>query len=177
MSELLTTARPYAKALFEIAKDKSMLNEYFYMLKNLKILISEDQIKNILENNSFNKSYKLNILADILKDGLDENFLRFIRLLIENNRLFSISEIIALYDSYSQAEKNLKIARVDTAFELNSEQIKEIKIALEKKFNTKIEINQNQDSTLLAGAVIRVDDLVIDGSIKEQLRKLESQLI
>ena len=44
-------------------------------------------------------------------------------------------------------------------------------------FNKKIEIEQNLDSTLLAVAVVRIDDLVIDGSLREQLRKLESQLI
>ena len=35
MSELLTTARPYAKALFKSAKEQGMIDEYFIMLKNL----------------------------------------------------------------------------------------------------------------------------------------------
>ena len=74
-------------------------------------------------------------------------------------------------------EKNLKTAKIDTAFELNPDQLDAIKLVLEKRFNKKIEIEQNLDSTLLAGAVVRIDDLVIDGSLKEQLRKLESQLI
>ena len=78
---------------------------------------------------------------------------------------------------YLQEERSLKTAKIDTAFELSSEQLESVKIALEKRFNKKVVIEQNIDVTLLAGAVVRVDDLVIDGSLKEQLRKLETQLI
>ena len=76
-----------------------------------------------------------------------------------------------------QEEKSQKTAIIETAFELSAGQVKEIKSALEKRFDKKIEIKQNIDSELLAGAIVKVDDLVIDGSYKEQLRKLESQLI
>ena len=48
---------------------------------------------------------------------------------------------------------------------------------MEKRFKKEISLEQNVDPALLAGAVVRVDDLVIDGSLREQLRKLESQLI
>ena len=99
------------------------------------------------------------------------------KLLIENDRLLVISEILGLYNMYLQEERSLKTAKIDTAFELSSEQLESVKIALEKRFNKKVVIEQNIDLTLLAGAVVRVDDLVIDGSLKEQLRKLETQLI
>ena len=39
MSELLTAARPYAKALFKSAKEQNMLDQYFSMLKNLKMVL------------------------------------------------------------------------------------------------------------------------------------------
>ena len=47
MSELLTTARPYAKALFKTAKDQSTLDEYFEMLNNLNLVVNEEEVKNI----------------------------------------------------------------------------------------------------------------------------------
>ena len=177
MSELLTAARPYAKALFKSAKEQSMLDQYFGMLKNLNMVIENRDIKNILLNDSFDYKYKTSFINDVLKEGIDENFMRFISLLAENNRLSVISEVVGLYDSYLQEEKSLKIAKIDTAFELSSDQLDSIKAVLEKRFNKKIEIEQNLNSSLLAGAVVRIDYLVIDGSLKEQLRKLESQLI
>jgi F-type H+-transporting ATPase subunit delta len=134
-------------------------------------------MQNILLNDSYDSKYKISLLTEILKESSDDNFIRFVKLLVENNRLLVVAEIIGLYDNYSKAEKNLKIAKIDTAFELTDEQVETIKAALEKRFNKKIELEQNLNTTLLAGAVVRVDDLVIDGSLREQLRKLESQLI
>ena len=45
MSELLTTARPYAKALFKTAKDQSTLDEYFEMLNNLN-MVNQTRVDN-----------------------------------------------------------------------------------------------------------------------------------
>ena len=93
MSELLTTARPYAKALFKSAKEQNMLDQYFSMLKNLNMVLDNKDIKNILLNDSFDYKYKTSFISDILKEDSDENFMRFISLLAENNRLSVVSEI------------------------------------------------------------------------------------
>lgn len=176
MSELLTTARPYAKALFKSAKENNTLEKCYEMLKNLDTAVNDENIKQILSNDSYDNKYKSNLLSDILKENIDENFSRFIKLLADNSRLLVVSEIIKLFNSYLQEENNLKRAVIDTAFELSNEQIEEIKTSLENRFNKKIEVEQNINTKLLAGAVVKVDDLVIDGSLREQLRKLESQL-
>ena len=177
MSELLTTARPYAKALFKTAREQNMIDAYFDMLKNLLTVVSDKNVSKILSNDSYDSKYKSSLITDILKDSSNDHFNRFINLLIDNARIDVVHEIAGLYDIFLQEEKSQKTALIDTAFELDSDQITEIKKALEKRFDKKIEIKQNIDSTLLAGAVVKVDDLVIDGSYKEQLRKLESHLI
>lgn len=177
MSELLTTARPYAKALFKTAKDQNSLDEYFKILSDLSMVVNQTEVKNLLLNDSFDNKEKVKILSEIMKGSANENFVRFINLLIENNRLIVISEILNLYAVYLQEERSLKTAKINTAYELSNEQLESIKAALEKRFNKKVVVEQDIDTTLLAGAVVRVDDLVIDGSLKEQLRKLETQLI
>ena len=102
MSELLTIARPYAKALFKSAKEQNMLDIYFDMLKNLNLVINDKSVKSILSNDSFNNKYKVGLLTEILKGNSDESFLRFINLLAENNRLLVVREIVGLYDSFLQ---------------------------------------------------------------------------
>ena len=47
MSELLTTARPYAKALFKSAKEKNMLEKYYDMLRNLDLAVNDKDVKQI----------------------------------------------------------------------------------------------------------------------------------
>ena len=87
MSELLTTARPYAKALFKTARDQSTLDEYLEMLSNLNLVVNDKEVKNLMINDSFDSKDKIKILSEILQDSTDERFSRFIKLLIENDRL------------------------------------------------------------------------------------------
>ena len=86
MSELLTTARPYAKALFKTARDQNTLDEYLEMLSNLNLVVNEKEVKNFMINDSFDSKDKIKILSEILKESADERFMRFINLLIENDR-------------------------------------------------------------------------------------------
>ena len=74
MSELLTTARSYAKALFKSAKEKNMLEKYYDMLRNLDLAVNDKDVKQILTNDSFDDKYKSNLLLEILKDSIDENY-------------------------------------------------------------------------------------------------------
>ena len=53
MSELLTTARPYAKALFKSANEHNALEKNFEMLRNLKIVLEDENVKSIVSNDSF----------------------------------------------------------------------------------------------------------------------------
>jgi len=94
MSELQTTARPYAKALFKSAKENNALEKNFDMLKNLKVILCDENIKAIVSNDSFDNKYKVSLLTGVLEESFDENFARFISLLAENNRLLVIDEII-----------------------------------------------------------------------------------
>ena len=172
MSELLTTARPYAKALFKSAKEQNMIDENFDMLKSLNIVVNNSNAQKILLNNSFDSKYKVNFLSEVLKKNTNENFLRFISLLSENNRLFVIAEICDLYNSYLQEEKSLKTVKIDTAYELNNNQLKAIKVALEKRFNKKIEGKVVIDKSIVGGTKIIVGDTVIDASVRGQLDNL-----
>ena len=79
MSELLTTARPYAKALFKTAKEQNTLDDYQAMLSNLSIAINVKEVRTLLSNDSLDNKYKADVLVDVLKDSADKNFLRFIK--------------------------------------------------------------------------------------------------
>ena len=163
MIELTPLARPYAKALFKTAKDQNSLDEYFKILSDLSMVVNQKEVKNILLNDSFDKKEKVKILSEIMKDSADENFVRFINLLIENNRLIVISEILNLYAAYLQEERSLKIAKINTAYELSNEQLESIKSALEKRFNKKVglSLKPKSDINLIEKHLEEIDLILI----------------
>ena len=141
MSELLTTARAICKSTFKSCEGKNMIDSYLDMLGNLNKVVADNSMQNILLNDSYDSKYKISLLTEILKESSDESFIRFVKLLVENNRLLVVAEIIGLYDNYSKEEKSLKIAIIDTAYELNDEQVEKIKAAATYNCNKKIELD------------------------------------
>ena len=51
-----------------------------------------------------------------------------------------------------------------------------IKVALKKRFGREVEIETAIDESLIGGAVIDAGDVVIDGSLKGKLGRLQSAL-
>ena len=98
------------------------------------------------------------------------------RILAQNDRTTVIPEIFKLFEDLMLEENNLVRVIIETAYEIEDKNLKLISKALENRFNKKIEIEQKIDSSLIAGAIIRANDLVIDGSLREKLRKLETQI-
>ncbi|MBH32508.1 MAG: hypothetical protein CMD90_02540 [Gammaproteobacteria bacterium] len=176
MSELTTIARPYAKALMMHAKEKNNLDNYFEMLSNLKQVVENKEMKKILNDDRLDMDSKMKTLLIVVDEFIDEDFRRFISCLAQNDRTTVIPEIFKLFEDLMLEEKNLVRVVIETAYEIEDKNLKLISKSLENRFNKKIEINQKIDPSLIAGAIIRADDLVIDGSLREKLRKLETQI-
>jgi F-type H+-transporting ATPase subunit delta len=66
---------------------------------------------------------------------------------------------------------------VRTASALPSGEEQSIRAALKKRFNRDIELDQQIDPSLIGGAIIDAGDVVIDGSVRGRLTRLESALM
>jgi len=109
-------------------------------------------------------------------DGASDNFGRFLALLADNRRLVLLPEIAGLYeDLRADAERVVK-ATVTSAAALPATELETIKVALRKRFGRDVEIETAVDESLIGGAVIDAGDVVIDGSLRGKLDRLQSAL-
>lgn len=77
------------------------------------------------------------------------------------------------FNSYSKEQDGIRVGTMTTARELEAKEKKEV----EKLLGEKAEMEINVDETLIGGAVLKLGNTILDGSIKAQLSKLRSQLI
>ena len=97
-------------------------------------------------------------------------------MLAENHRLPVLPEIGALFEGYKQdAERVLKV-NVRSATPIDAAETAKLKDALKRRFGRDIEIEQSIDAGVLGGAVIDAGDVVIDGSVRGRLARLEQAL-
>lgn len=103
-------------------------------------------------------------------------FARFIATLADNGRLRELPEIAALFEQMKRdAERVLKV-NVRSATRIDESEVARLREALKRRFNREIELEQTLDPEILGGAVIDAGDMVIDGSVRGRLERLETAL-
>lgn len=173
MSQALTLARPYARAAFSLARDAGALPAWSDALAFAARMAADPQVAALLGNPKLTQADVATLLAP---QEANETFGNFLGLLFENRRLPLLPEIAGLYDELRfEAERVVK-AKVTSAVALPAAELETIKAALKKRFGRDVEVETAVDDSLIGGAVIAAGDVVIDGSIRGKLHRLDAAL-
>lgn len=171
-------ARRYATALLEIGKELDQVEE---ILDDIKLI--DNTIEGSKELTMFISSPI--IKYDDKKAALDEIFTsrvsevsgKFLTLLARKGRANLLHQIAkAFVEKYNDYAGIIKI-EVLSAKELNDDQVQSLQKALEKRTNKKVDMSLSQDASLKGGIAVRIDDTVIDGSVKHKLAELEQKFL
>ena len=173
MSQALTLARPYARAAFAIARDANALPAWSDALAFAARVAADPTVSALLGNPGLIQADATTLLAP---EGADAMFGNFLGLLFENRRLPLLPEIAGMFDELRfEAERVVK-AKVTSAVAMPAAELETIKAALKKRFGRDVEVETAVDESLIGGAVIDAGDVVIDGSLKGKLGRLQAAL-
>jgi len=172
MAELMTIARPYAEAVFELAKAENTLNDWSETLQNLATITATEEMQGLLQNPNVSQADKVQVYVDVLGKALNEQVKNLLEVLAENHRLITLPFVSEIFDELKAAEDKRIQATVYTAFEPTKEQQEKLKAALNKKYDAEVDIAYEVDSSLIGGIKIKVGDWVMDGSATAQLKEL-----
>ncbi|MGH8026154.1 MAG: F0F1 ATP synthase subunit delta [Pseudoxanthomonas sp.] len=173
MSQALTLARPYARAAFSMAQDENALAKWSNALGFAAQVAADPRAASLLLNPQLTHAEAVSLLS---VDGADESFSRFLALLAENRRLPQLPEIAGLYEELKAEAERVVKATVTSAAELPAGELDVLKAALKKRFGREVELSTAIDASLIGGAVIDAGDVVIDGSLKGKLSRLQAAL-
>lgn len=175
MSNALTLARPYARAAFELARPAGGLADWATRIGFAAEAAAEPQVTALFGDPRVGPDELVGLLLPP-GEAVDSIFARFLQVLAENGRLRVLPEVAALFEQLRQdAERSLKV-RVRSAVPIDAAELDKLKAALKERFQREIEISQSIDREVLGGAIIDAGDLVIDGSVRGRLARLEQAL-
>lgn len=173
MADFTTAARPYAKAVFELAQEKNQFDAWSGRLAFWSAVVTNPEMSERLDAPGLTHQDKAGLIETVAGDEMDADSRNYVRLLSENNRLALLPDIHALYEELrAEAEGEIE-ATVTTAFELTDDQSERISAALSKRLERKVKLVSVIDKDLIGGAVIRAGDLVIDGSLKGRIENMQ----
>ena len=176
MSELTTAARPYARAVFEMAKESGTLADWSKSLGLMGAVAADADVAALLETPQMAKQAGADAFIQICDDKLDDKAQNFVRTLAENNRIKLFPEISAMFEVLKDEEEGLIEAVVVSAKKLTKAEETSISDALQARLGREVKLKVSVDEALLGGAVIQAGDLVIDGSIQGRLNKMTSAM-
>ncbi len=174
MSEFATLARPYANALFNVSKEKSL--DFSVPLKSMLEIVSNKDFEACLSNPSISNK----LLNQFLTEAVDEKnseFVNFVEILTKNSRLPVLNEICDQYATLMNSINGTLKIKIITAFKLADEQIESLLKKLEAKHKTKFQPEIIIDEALLGGVRIVIGDQVLDGSIRSKVDRLKTSLL
>lgn len=172
MAEKSTVARPYAKAVHEIAVEKGDADAWSALLEIAGQAAADRRFQALLNDPTVSQEELAELLIGICGEAAHELGRNFIAVLAENDRLAWLPEIRAEYERLRAEAENIVDVEISSAVPLSEEQQAQYAAALRKRLGKTVRLHCEVDESLLGGAVIRADDLVIDGSLRGRLDRL-----
>ena len=176
-------ARPYARAAFEDAQAAQSLPLWSELLQVTAAIAADPAMRRLLGpwNPQLRGEQKAELVAGLCRDLRDGEetptvFVAFLRMLAEFHRLHQLPGIAVLFERLRAEAESVLHAQLITSVAVTDVQRERVSQALKAKFNRSVELDCKTDASLIAGAVIRIGDRVIDGSARGRLDKLAMAL-
>ena len=183
MADFSTVARPYAKALFDLANGERKLPEWSAALGSAAGVLADANARRALANPAFDDGARAALVGSIASEIRGGELLgspagkNLLQLLSENDRLTALPEIAAQFDELkAEAENKVKVT-VTAATQVDAAIAEQIKKALQQKLGRVVELTLAVDASLIGGAIIQADDMVIDGSVRTRLQRLTEKIV
>ena len=173
MSQALTLARPYARAAFLMARDAGALAAWSQALAFSARIAADPQASAVLGHPALTREQAVSLLAPQAELAVFNDYLS---LLADNRRIGLLPEIAGLFEELRAEAERVVRAKVTSALALPDGELESIRAALRKRFGREVEVETAIDESLIGGAVIDAGDVVIDGSLRGRLSRLQSAL-
>jgi F-type H+-transporting ATPase subunit delta len=174
MSNALTLARPYARAAFGLAREHGRLPQWSNLLGFSAQLAAHPQVQHLLGHPRLELD---DVLALLLPEGdVDPNFRQYLVVLADNRRLELLPEIAAQYEKLRAEAERVVNVHVTSAVAMAPTDVESLTVALKRRFGSEIALTLSVDAELIGGAVIDAGDVVIDGSLRGKIARMQTAL-
>jgi F-type H+-transporting ATPase subunit delta len=169
-------AEVYSRALFEVAQEHDVLDDLHEQLGQFADELNTNHDMQVFFFSPYFSSQEKKEGIRKMVEGADENFVRFLELLAERHRMPALFRIRRAFNALYAEERKLLPVTVTSAVELDEGIVKEIGRKIEEQTGRKVELTAKVDPNVIGGLVMRVGNMVMDGSIRARLERLRKQV-
>ena len=171
MAELATIARPYAEALFRVAKSGN-LAAWSDLVSEMAAVAALPDVKSFAANPKISDQQVIDTFLSLLKSNVTPEAKNFVAAMVENGRLSLLPEIGKQFHELKNSSEGAADVEITSAYEMTDAQVKDLLATLEKKFGRKLNPTVKVDNSLIGGVRVAVGDEVLDTSVRAKLQKM-----
>lgn len=167
-------AKRYAQAAFAIARDGGALAQWRADLDDVAAVLAESDAAGWFAAPRVPLADRQAAVDRVLDVGpLARNLAK---LLIAKGRTLEAREIADAFNRLADEHEGLAQAEITTAVPLPPDQVAAMEQRLSEAVGKQITATASVDSDIIGGVVVRIDDQLIDGSVRSRLRRLRREL-
>ncbi len=172
-----TIAVRYAKALFESARDKDILDDVRNDMELILKICLVPEFQHFLIIPTLKVSQKCNVLDELLQKDVQQITLSLLNLVFRNGRELYIQAIARHYIHLHKKYKGIRSAKITGAVEIPEALRTKIEKIIKRSLNAPIELQADHKSELIGGFILRIDDLQYDASLASSLKRAKKTLL
>ena len=176
MAENVTIARPYADAVFELARGAEALGPWSEALDRFAALAADPAINACIHDPKLSSEQLYQLFVGGAERDSAPELQNFIRVLVDNERLQVLPEIRDLFVARKNEHEGVQEAEIASAFPLDDATLTNLKADLENRFKTRLDVRVSLDPELIGGVRIAIGDEVIDASVRGKLANMAAAL-
>ena len=174
---MLEIAQNYASALLSLAIDENKVIDYQKEIKELrKIIKDNDDFLLLLDSRFLSVEERMHNVELILK-GFSIDIVNFIKIIVKHNRVNYLKDILDGFNSLANENQDIVEGLIYSAFPLDESTLLKIKNKISQIENHEVDLISKIDPSLIGGVKVVINSHVYDGSIKNQLEKMQINLL
>lgn len=167
----------YASSLFEVGLELEKVESFYKELDYVNnIFKSEDKLFQIFTHPRISKDEKKSLINEVFKNNISVEIVNLLYIVIDKKREKYLFDLIENYKSIYDEHEGIVDVDVVTAVTMEESAIKQLEEVLKNKLAKKIRLNNEVDKSIIGGVLLKIDDKIIDDTLINRLRSIETSI-
>ena len=174
----MSATSTYAQALFDAAYERDELEDTLENLKEfVEALHESEELREFFYGTHIPEAQKRQAI-DALTEGMTTSTRNFLKILIDNGRVEILELVVPRYEDLIEEYQGKVEVGLTTAVEISEEVLDRLRSRLGEILDGReVMLETHIDPNLVGGAIVRVGEKQIDGSVRGQLQGLREEML
>ena len=177
MARRKSAARRYAEAAFEVAVRDDAVDAWRNELDTAAAVVAEERIGRALANPAIPLETRIATAEATFGKLVGPKVLNLVRLMLRRGRIQELPRLAAEFRRLDDDRQGIARASVTSTLPLEPDEVSALKERLASSTDRRVELDLKVDPSLLGGLVVRLGDLLVDGSVRSRLERLRNRLV